>query len=487
MAKVRKRTYRQQLPDGSTVKRKTTRYYGYLAGRMVPLCSDKTASETMLADMKKRLEREGAGIIDAATMTAPIQTHLDDYRAHLERQDRSDEYVRVVMQRLEALAKECTWRTLRGIAVASMETWIDRARAADKAPKTINHFIGAAKGFCNWAVERGRLYANPLAKLAAVVVDEVKRPRRAITLDEINRLLAASGPRRLVYWTALATGLRAGELKRLQWGDVRIDDVPAPYIQLRAKATKAKRADAIPLRSDLADALLAARPDGCNAMDRVFADVPRNRAYKRDLERAGIAFEDAEGRRADFHALRYAYCSHLAAAGVNPREAMGLMRHTDMRLTANVYTDEHLLPLRAAVEKLPAFGAPDLSKTSQRATGTDGRDVRECADQFLTSQHVKTGGKPASRGTSERSAFRVASVDAGDDCHALASHDNNAKKQPAVGFEPTTSALRKPCSTAELRRRACRPAMISPAAPFVKRPSCTTHFGLRRSAYRSVG
>ena len=32
-----------------------------------------------------------------------------------------------------------------------------------------------------------------------------------------------------------------------------------------------------------------------------------------------------------------------------------LMRHTDLRLTIRVYTDENLLPLRSAVEKLPSF------------------------------------------------------------------------------------------------------------------------------------
>ncbi len=371
MATVAKRIYKS---NGRT--RKTAKYYGYLRGRPVALATDKQAAETMLAEMKRRIEREGAGIIDAAILTAPVASHIADYKAHLERQDRAEGYVRVIIQRVESLAADCKWGTLRGITLASLEKWIDTARKAGRAPKTINHYVAAAKSLCNWAVERGRLYASPLDKLQTVAVDELKRERRALTLDEIERLLNTTPePRKLIYWTALATGLRRGELASLQWGDIRIDDVPAPFIQLRAKATKAKRADVIPLRSDLADALLAARPKGYKDDDRVFKIVPRNRVFKIDLKVAGIAEKDRHGRWADIHALRHSYCTHLAAVGVNPREAMGLMRHTDIRLTAKTYTDDALLPLREAVEKLPTFSPrdPKPERQTTRATGTDGK------------------------------------------------------------------------------------------------------------------
>ena len=39
------------------------------------------------------------------------------------------------------------------------------------------------------------------------------RPRRAFTHDEIARLLAVAGPRKVIYLTAVHTGLRRKELK----------------------------------------------------------------------------------------------------------------------------------------------------------------------------------------------------------------------------------------------------------------------------------
>jgi hypothetical protein len=42
----------------------------------------------------------------------------------------------------------------------------------------------------------------------------------------------------------------------------------------------------------------------------------------------------------------------LARAGVSPRVAMELMRHSDMRLTAKTYTDAMSLPLFGELDKI---------------------------------------------------------------------------------------------------------------------------------------
>jgi hypothetical protein len=49
------------------------------------------------------------------------------------------------------------------------------------------------------------------------------------------------------------------------------------------------------------------------------------------------------------------YITRLQRAGVSPREAMELARHSDMRLTMKTYTDAAQLPLAATVRGLPAF------------------------------------------------------------------------------------------------------------------------------------
>ena len=69
-----------------------------------------------------------------------------------------------------------------------------------------------------------------------------------------------------------------------------------------------------------------------------------------------LAYRDAEGRYADFHALRHSFITMVGKAGVSPREAMELARHSDMRLTMKTYTDTAQLPLAATVRRLPSIG-----------------------------------------------------------------------------------------------------------------------------------
>ncbi len=176
--------------------------------------------------------------------------------------------------------------------------------------------------------------------------------RRALTDDELARLLEVAGPRRLLYLTAMYTGLRRGELRQLQWGDLRLD-AERPHVHLRAKTTKNRKAESIPLHPELVAELRAARPPGGGAGSAVFARIPTNKTRRRDYERAGIERLDERGRQSDFHALRLTYCTMLHRHGVPLRQAMALMRHSDSRLTTQVYTDQGLLDTTQEVGKLP--------------------------------------------------------------------------------------------------------------------------------------
>ncbi len=82
------------------------------------------------------------------------------------------------------------------------------------------------------------------------------------------------------------------------------------------------------------------------------------RIFDRDLAAAGIVKADAEGRTVDVHSLRHTLATMLSQAGVRPRTAQKLMRHSDIRLTMNVYTHLHLADTAdtaGAVEALPTI------------------------------------------------------------------------------------------------------------------------------------
>ena len=77
-----------------------------------------------------------------------------------------------------------------------------------------------------------------------------------------------------------------------------------------------------------------------------------------DLAYAGLDGEDDQGRVVDFHSLRVTMISRLSAAGVHPRKAQALARHSKIELTMATYTDLRLLDLRAATESVTGAGSP---------------------------------------------------------------------------------------------------------------------------------
>ena len=194
------------------------------------------------------------------------------------------------------------------------------------------------------------------------------QPRRAFTREEFQRLLAASGPRRAVYLTAVFTGLRRGELAALEWDDIDLD-AERPFLKARASTTKNHKEAVIGLHQDVVAELRLIRPRRPASNQQIFEGLmPRIKRFRADLKRANVDYINAKGQRADFHSLRYTLATNLAVAGTPPRVAMEIMRHSDMRLTAKTYTDPGLLAVWDRVANLPSFNTGCLVKDSQIAS-----------------------------------------------------------------------------------------------------------------------
>ena len=99
----------------------------------------------------------------------------------------------------------------------------------------------------------------------------------------------------------------------------------------------------------------------------------------KDLEFANIPKFDSRGHVVDVHALRHTFGTHLSVGGVPLRTAQAAMRHSDPKLTANIYTDPALLDVAGALDSLPTIplgkeqrtngSRPDLSKARPMRTG----------------------------------------------------------------------------------------------------------------------
>ncbi|MBC7834795.1 MAG: tyrosine-type recombinase/integrase [Phycisphaerales bacterium] len=86
-----------------------------------------------------------------------------------------------------------------------------------------------------------------------------------------------------------------------------------------------------------------------------------------DLQRAGIDPGNWRAGEAvvDFHSFRRGYVTGLVQSGASFKEAQTLARHSDPRLTFNIYTQLGINDGRNAVER--AFGQRPLRSEAKSA------------------------------------------------------------------------------------------------------------------------
>jgi len=406
-------------------------------------CRDEQAARKVLADILTDVEKVKSGIITsqerevANHAATPLAGHLADYLSHLERKHVrgrkvSKAYRRNVKGRLERLLNECSFRRIGDISREAMEEWLSLAEDADLSAATRNEYLISLSAFCNWAVKTGRLANNPVAGIGkADRKSDPRRVRRALTVDEVARLMDAARrrpiaelgrasiplppkercgrstwtfepltaenldrcyrdglerlneqpdrkaklehlgrQRALFYFLAVSTGLRRKELACLTCGHLHLGAVPTPFIALRPAEAKSGKAANIPLRPDVAAELREYLADSESALEaKLFAKVPTILVFNADIKAAGIPKADSRGRVVDIHALRHTFGTHLSASGVHPRTAMAAMRHSRIELTMNYYTDPVLLDVAGAVGALPNFAKGRRADTSSTAAG----------------------------------------------------------------------------------------------------------------------
>jgi integrase len=246
--------------------------------------------------------------------------------------------------------------------------------------ETSNHYLASIKAFTKWLVKDRRTDVDVLVHLSRQHADvERRHPRRALREEAFAKFIEATaagrsfrgltGADRLVLYTLAAnTGLRASELASLAPASFDLDAQP-PTVTVEAGYSKHRRQDEQPLRADVA-AMMRQYLAGQPALSPLWPGTwPEAGAemVRRDLAAAGLVYEDERGRVFDFHATRGQFISTLAAAGVHPKVAQALARHSTVTLTMDFYTHLDVFDVGGALEKLPALPGP--SPAVQRKDG----------------------------------------------------------------------------------------------------------------------
>jgi integrase len=306
------------------------------------------------------------------------------------------------------------------ITASGVLEFLGQLRSNGLSAQTYNNYLVAIKQFTRWLVRDRRTPIDPLLHLSRVNVRTDRRhDRRALSSDEFARLITAarngravesiSGPdRAMMYVLAAWTGFRKGEIGSLTLRSLCLDADP-PTATVDACYSKRRREDTQVLHPEVARQLkawLANRrrigPDQplFPISGRVPGGVQRktNKMIERDLMVARdkwldeakedstelatrlqsdfLCFCNHDDLFADFHSLRHGFITGLAKAGVSPKMAQTLARHSDVRLTLGVYTHVELPDRSAAIESLPAPPKEAIDSTVPRPTlprtGTEG-------------------------------------------------------------------------------------------------------------------
>ncbi len=387
---------------GERIKTQSRKWWGMFRDaegrlRRHPLAVDKPASQAMLNELVRQVEREKAGLVDPTDRERkrPLAQHIAEFGAYLEHKGVTEKQRATVLGQLDKFVAGCKWKKIADIDAGSTLEFLGKLRRKGRSAQTYNHYLKAVKSFTRWLVRDRRTPIDPLAYLSRLnVATDRRHDRRALSAEEFSRLVEAArsgnrvewlrGPdRAMLYILAAWTGFRKGELGSLRLQSLNLEGEP-PVATVEACYSKHRREDRQVLHPEVVRLLkewLLTKPqmtprsllfpisgrvagaserkthkmierDLAAARNRWIkeAATPTERKSREDSD--FLKYRDSTGRFVDFHSLRHYFITSLSRAGISPKMAQTLARHSDIRLTLGIYTHFELEDQTAAIGAL---------------------------------------------------------------------------------------------------------------------------------------
>ncbi len=372
--------------------------------------TDRTAAERILAKHLANVALRRDGVIDARAdrhsqnNAIPLASHLEDWRASLTAKGVTPKQVTLVSRRARAVVKRTGAERLPELTASAVQAGIGALRDDGRSLQTCQHYLRAIKQFTRWLKRDGRICDDALAHLTGFnTATDRKYRRRALDAEELRWLIETTASastwrgltgsdRAMLYRVAAGTGFRAAELHSLTRTSFRLAG-DRPVVELHAGSSKRRRHDVQPIRADLAALLsrwLADRPadapcwpgtwrekaaqmiqrDLRHARAKWIKETPGRAERRRCRESDSLAILDGDGRVLDFHSLRVSYITALVIGGASVKVAQELARHSDPKLTLNVYTTLGIHDSAAALDALPDLDSKPRPAEPLRAVGT---------------------------------------------------------------------------------------------------------------------
>lgn len=218
------------------------------------------------------------------------------------------------------------------------------------SPATMARKIATLRSFYKWAERRGYSAINPMTMIRTP--RQGKRLPKAITIEQVEKLLAAPGDKdvlglrdRAMLETLYSTGIRVSELVGLNFGDA---DLESEAMHVRGKGKKERL---VPLGSHAIGSIAA-------YIEKVKADTRFAKAWAESGDNAPLFMNKhcsrlssrSVRRKLDKylreigldpsispHTLRHSFATHLLQNGADLRSVQELLGHQSLS-TTQVYT-----------------------------------------------------------------------------------------------------------------------------------------------------
>ena len=203
MGRVFKPTYTVNGPNGEKIVKETEAFYieytdvgGRTRRKKAGLLVTAAKDALKKAENDVLLERNGIPTQRAGDITCAeiLKAYVATLKQHVH-----PRHIQVTEQRINDVLKDCRAFLVKDLTPDAISGVIARLTNSGLATNTVNGYLVSLKAMLNWCVATRRLPFNPIACVKKLSVVKTRK-RRALTEDDISRLLAAAmeGPYRRV-------------------------------------------------------------------------------------------------------------------------------------------------------------------------------------------------------------------------------------------------------------------------------------------------
>jgi integrase len=307
-----------------------------------------------------------AGIHTPASKSPTVAKAADDWIAHVENEGRERTTVVQYRQHAKHINKRIGHQRLASLTTPGVAKLRDEL-LRDLGRKMARKLLVSLKSILREAQRRGNVAQNVALNVKVAVDKRTEQHKLKIgkdipSIEEIKQIIAkADGRARPWLLTAIFTGLRASELRGLQWQDV---DLKQGVLNVRQRADRynamgepksAASKREVPLGPDLVAELRAwklACPHGPFVFPTPKGEIGRHmnmvRAFKRVVVAAGLTDNHGKPKYSGLHSLRHFYaswCINRKADGgleLPVKLVQSRLGHATLAMTMDTYG--HLFP-----------------------------------------------------------------------------------------------------------------------------------------------